>query len=54
MVMGVMDIEEIKLFLAEIMDETSKISELIPKGKRLVEFQARVQAESIRRLYALP
>ncbi len=51
MVMGVMDIEDIKLFLTEVVGEVRKIPEIIPQGRGLREFQDMVQTELIRSLY---
>jgi len=53
MVMGVVDIQNIELFLTEILGETRNISERISNGAELRKFQDMVQVELVSGLHIL-
>src|SRR3972149_6470349 len=52
MAMGMMDIEDIELFLANIVRETLNIAEVLPKKGGMIDLQGMVQLKSIRGLHA--
>jgi hypothetical protein len=52
MAMGVMDIEDIELFLTKIVREVQNITQVLPKKGGVIDLHGMVQMKSIRRPHA--